>query len=153
MKSSKAATFSREHKIPELRFDDGESQKLTSFAGLIVYQKLFADLDLRKRLGECFAHRRVEPIYGFHRIALLLIIHVVLGYRKLRDRDLFRSISLRVSASLNRPKNLDSIAWHSGQHPSHVRLFKSAIDFRSSATMIISRSTISFLLFLKCLPN
>ncbi len=89
MKSSKAATYSREHKIPELRFDDGESQKLTSFAGLIVYQKLFADLDLRKRLRDCFAHRRVEPIYGFHRIALLLIIHVVLGYRKLRDRDFY----------------------------------------------------------------
>jgi hypothetical protein len=89
VKSSKAATYSREHKIPELRFDDWESQKLTSFAGLIVYQKLFSDLDIRDRLRECFAHRRVEPIYGFHRIALLLIIHVVLGYRKLRDRDFY----------------------------------------------------------------
>jgi hypothetical protein len=43
MKCSKAAVHRKTHRIPEIRFED---QKLTSFAGLVVYQALFSRIGL-----------------------------------------------------------------------------------------------------------
>ncbi len=87
MKSSKVQIMSREHKIPEIRFED---QRLTSFAGLIVFQGLFKQLAIKQKLQNCFSHLKVSPIFGHHLIALCLIVHLLLGYRKLRDMDYYR---------------------------------------------------------------
>lgn len=87
MKYSKAQIYSHVHKIPELRFED---QRLTSFAGTVILQKLFANLKLKERLRGCFDHLPVSPIYGHHIIALTLIVHLMLGYRRLRDMDYYR---------------------------------------------------------------
>ena len=87
MKSSKAQIISRVHKIPELRF---EEQRLTSFAGLVIIQELFARLDMKARLRACFDHLAVSPIFGYHVIVLTLIVHLMLGYRRLRDMDYYR---------------------------------------------------------------
>ncbi len=62
-----------------------EEQKLTSFSGLIIFQKFFAMLGLKERLRKCFRHLKVSPIYGHHVIVLLLVVHILLGYRELRD--------------------------------------------------------------------
>ncbi len=67
--------------MPQLRFED---QALTSFSGLVIFQKLFDQLDLKNRLRGCFRHRQVTPIFGPWRIVLLLILHLLLGYRQLR---------------------------------------------------------------------
>ncbi|MCP4271365.1 MAG: IS1380 family transposase [Gammaproteobacteria bacterium] len=82
MKYSKRETISRVHKIPEIRFED---QRITSFAGLIILQPLFRKLRLKERLRGCFSHIKKSPIIGYHTITLLLIIHLMIGYRKLRD--------------------------------------------------------------------
>jgi hypothetical protein len=87
VKSSKVEIVSREHKIPEVRF---ENQRLTSFAGLIVFQGLFKELAIKQKLQNCFSHLKVSPIFGHHLIALCLIVHLLLGYRKLRDMDYYR---------------------------------------------------------------
>lgn len=87
MKSSKAQIISRVHKIPELRFED---QRLTSFAGLVIIQELFSRLDMKARLRACFDHLPVSPIFGHHIIVLALIVHLMLGYRRLRDMDYYR---------------------------------------------------------------
>ena len=87
MKSSKAEIVSREHRIPEIRF---EEQRLTSFAGLVVFQGLFKELAIKQKLQNCFSHLKVSPIFGHHLIALCLIVHLLLGYRKLRDMDYYR---------------------------------------------------------------
>lgn len=87
MKSSKVEIVSREHKIPEIRFED---QRLTSFAGLVVFQGLFKELAIRQKLQNCFLHLKGSPIFGHHLIALCLIVHLLLGYRKLRDMDYYR---------------------------------------------------------------
>jgi hypothetical protein len=79
--------MSREHKIPEIRF---EEQRLTSFAGLVVFQGLFKELAIKQKLQNCFSHLKVSPIFGHHLIALCLIVHLLLGYRKLRDMDYYR---------------------------------------------------------------
>jgi hypothetical protein len=87
VKSSKAEIVSREHKIPEIRFED---QRLTSFAGLVVFQGLFKELAIKQKLQNCFSHLKISPIFGHHLIALCLIVHLLLGYRKLRDMDYYR---------------------------------------------------------------
>lgn len=87
MRSSKAQIYARVHKIPELRFED---QGLTSFAGLMIIQALFSRLDMKSRLRACFDHLPMNPVFGHHIITLMLIVHLILGYRRLRDMDYYR---------------------------------------------------------------
>lgn len=87
MRYSKAQIFSRVHSTPELRFED---QRLTSFAGLVIIQALFARLDIKSRLRACFNHLPENSVFGRHTIVLMLIVHLMLGYRRLRDMDYYR---------------------------------------------------------------
>jgi hypothetical protein len=87
VKSSRNEINSRVHKIPEIRFED---QKLTSFAGLVVIQSLFARLRLKERLRICFDHFKTSPIFGYHVIVMILVVHLIMGYRRLRDMDYYR---------------------------------------------------------------
>jgi len=87
VKSSKAQIQAKFHKIPVMRFED---QKLTSFSGLLVFQLLFNRLNFKHRLKQCFAHLKVTPIFGRHLVVLLLIIHLLIGYRRLREVDYYR---------------------------------------------------------------
>jgi hypothetical protein len=82
MKCSKAAIHRKTHCIPEIKFED---QRLTSFAGLVVFQSLFSRIGLKQQLTGCFHHLRVSPIYGHGVIVLLLTVHLLLGYRRLQD--------------------------------------------------------------------
>jgi len=81
MKFSRSETRIKTHVLPILRFED---QKLTSFSGLVVFQKLFEHLGLKQRLRQCFKHRNASPIFGHANIVLLLVVHMLLGYRDLR---------------------------------------------------------------------
>ena len=87
MKSSKAQIQAKFHKFPVIRFED---QQLTSFSGLLIFQQLFKRMDLKQRLKRCFAHLKVSPIFGRHLVVLLLIIHLLLGFRRLREVDYYR---------------------------------------------------------------
>ena len=91
-KSSVRRKFS--HKL-QLRFDD---QRLTSFAGLLIFHQLFYDLDLRKRITRCFAHQSDRKSFSSSSIVLLLIVGVLLGYRRLRDISYFKDdpMTLRI---------------------------------------------------------
>ena len=86
MKSSKSQTHAKFHKIPNLRFDD---QQLTSFSGLIVFHPLFRMIELKRRLKECFGHLKSSSIYGVHTIVMILIVHLLLGFRRLRDVEYY----------------------------------------------------------------
>jgi hypothetical protein len=87
VKSSKAQIQAKYHKIPTIRFED---QKLTSFSGLLIFQGLFKRLDLKQRLKKCYIHAKASPIFGHHIIVLLLIVHLLLGFRRLREVDYYR---------------------------------------------------------------
>jgi len=87
VKFSKAHIHSRVYRLPELRFED---QRLTSFSGTVVLQALFKHLDIHGRLKGCFAHRQKGSVIGFPTVALLMILHLMLGYRRLRDIDRYR---------------------------------------------------------------
>jgi len=82
MKCSRAVIHRKTYRIPDIQFED---QRLTSFAGLVLYQPLFSGLGLKKRLSRCFRHLTVSPIYGHGVIVLLMIVHLLLGYRRLQD--------------------------------------------------------------------
>lgn len=87
MKSSKARIHSRVHSIPQIRYDD---QRLTSCAGLVVFQPLFAALALKSRFRSCFSHLRRAGIYGLHTVLMILVIHILLGHRRLREMTYYK---------------------------------------------------------------
>ena len=87
MKSSKAQITAKFHKIPVIRFED---QQLTSFSGLLIFQQLFKRINLKQRLKQCFAHLKISPIFGRHLVVMLLIVHLLLGFRRLREVDYYR---------------------------------------------------------------
>ena len=87
MKSSKAQIQTKYHKIPAIRFED---QRLTSFSGLLIFQSLFIRMKLKKRLKTCFNHLKISPIFGRHLVVLLLIVHLLIGFRRLREVDYYR---------------------------------------------------------------
>ena len=87
MRSSKAQIHAKFHKIPVIRFED---QKLTSFSGLLIFQLLFKRIDLNGRFKKCFSHLKEKPIFGFHKIVILLVIHFLIGFRRLREMDYYR---------------------------------------------------------------
>jgi hypothetical protein len=87
MKHSKADVHGKATTALKLRF---ESQALTSYSGLILFQHFFAQMSLKERLRGCFRHLKVSPIYGHHVIMMLLVVHLVLGHRRLRDLEYYR---------------------------------------------------------------
>jgi hypothetical protein len=86
VKSSKSQIQAKYHKIPVIRFED---QRLTSFSGLLIFQVLFGNINLKKRLKKCFNHLKLSPIFGRHLVVLLLIVHLLLGFRRLREVDYY----------------------------------------------------------------
>jgi hypothetical protein len=82
MKYSKAEVHCKTHGLPALRFEDSQ---LTSFSGLVLLQALFARLGLKERLRRCFSHLTISPIFGHATLVLCLVLHLTLGYRRLRD--------------------------------------------------------------------
>jgi len=82
VKCSRAAIHRKTHCLPEIQFED---QKLTSCAGLVLFQPLFNSLGLKQQLANCFRHLKVSPIFGHGLVVLILIVHLLLGYRRLQD--------------------------------------------------------------------
>lgn len=118
MNLSRKAVQRKSRIIPQLRFED---QNLTSFAGLIIFQALFSNLNLRHRIARCFRHLKIRPAYDFARLMLALIVHLLLGFRSLRDLRFYQDdpVVLRILglkrlpdvATLSRMlKNLDQTA-------------------------------------------
>ena len=87
MKSSRKSVRTKESALPELRFED---QRLTSFAGLVVLQKFFQVIQFKAQLAPCFRHLAPGKIFDRTTIFLQLVLHVLLGFRELRDGDHYR---------------------------------------------------------------
>ncbi|MCP4902508.1 MAG: transposase, partial [bacterium] len=82
MKLSRKQVQRQSRTLPRLQFQD---QKLTSFSGLVVFQALFSQLHLRDRLRRCFRHLKIKPAYDYAIVMLGLVVHLLLGYRRLSD--------------------------------------------------------------------
>jgi hypothetical protein len=86
MRVAKEDIYTRACSIPKVRFED---QELTSFGGIVVFQKLFAKLDLKEQLRRCCAHLTGKNLYHPAVIVQLLIVHLLLGFRKLRELEFY----------------------------------------------------------------
>ena len=82
MKASRRNTYRQARAIPALRFED---QSLTSFAGLVVFQQFFANIKLAARFANCFGHLKSKKVFGLQKVFLQLVVHLILGFRELRD--------------------------------------------------------------------
>ena len=87
MKHSRADVRGKARLGLDIRF---ESQSLTSYSGLIVFQRLFSLIGIKERLWRCFRHLKGNPIYGHHTIMMLLVVHLIIGHRRLRDVEYYR---------------------------------------------------------------
>jgi len=87
MKVRKSKVQAKTHALPRVRF---ETQSLTSFSGLIIFQKFFAAIGLKERLERCFKGYRAGSTFKASTIFLQLIIHVLLGYRELRHCQYYK---------------------------------------------------------------
>jgi len=88
VKTSRAKTIRRFHKIPRLVF--ARESRLTSYAGLVVFQSLFARLGLKARLRSCFDCPGAQAIFRPGGVMLLLVVHLLLGFRRLRGLEYYR---------------------------------------------------------------
>jgi hypothetical protein len=79
MKCSRSDVRSPAHALPRLQF---ECHALTSFSGLVLFQKLFAVLNLKSRIAACFRHVRSHKVFSRQILFLQLIVHLLLGFRE-----------------------------------------------------------------------
>ena len=91
MKLSKAQVRGKATLGMEIRF---ETQNLTSYSGLILFQHFFSLIGLKERLWRCFRHLKANPIYGHHVMVMLLVVHLIIGHRRLPDLDYYRDDEL-----------------------------------------------------------
>lgn len=65
---------------------------MTSFGGLVIFQQLLQKLELPRLLKGCGAalDRKTSRFYQYGTIVQCLIVHLLLGYRRLRDIDCYR---------------------------------------------------------------
>jgi Transposase DDE domain group 1 len=47
-------------------------------------------MHLKERLRKCFSHLKTSPIFGRHLVVLLVVVHLLLGFRRLRELDYYR---------------------------------------------------------------
>ncbi len=87
MKIAKRDIQARKWSLPRVRF---EKEEISSFGGLIIFEPLFEKLQLQEKLEACCRHLPTKHYYRFARIVRLLIIHVLLGCRALRDIDFYK---------------------------------------------------------------
>ena len=87
MKYSRKSVERKAHAVPKIRF---EHQQLTSFAGLVLVQPFLAAIDFKASLARCFRHVRAGKVYERATVFLQLIIHLLLGYRDLRENSYYR---------------------------------------------------------------
>ena len=145
MKCSRAAVHCKTRALPTLRFED---QELTSFSGLVLIQQLFGRLQLKETLRRCFRHFDDNPIFGRHTV-LLLIVHMLLGYRELRHIRYYRDAPMvRRVLGLSRLPDVSRISrMLAGADQSSVdslRALLSELVLDRLSTLDIKRVTLDF---------
>ena len=85
--SSQQVHVARPKPMPTIRFS--REKKLTSYAGLILFQAVFARLDLPSQLSNALSHLG-RSVYQPGTLMMLLVVHLLLGFRRLRGIDYYR---------------------------------------------------------------
>jgi len=88
MNCKQSDVYRKYRQINNIQFET-ENQTYSSFSGLIVFQKLFTCLDFKAKLKSCFKNNLLQGVIQHHSIMLMLVIHILLGYRELRDQRFY----------------------------------------------------------------
>ena len=91
MKHSRKSVERKTYATPNIKF---EQQQLTSFAGLVILQPFLATISFTAQVARCFRHIRVGKVYSRATVFFQLIIHLLLGYRDLRESAYYRDDSM-----------------------------------------------------------
>jgi hypothetical protein len=146
MKCTKAAVHRKFHALPALQFED---QKLTSFAGIVLWQSLFQKLDVKASLRNCFSHLPGSSVYGHAAIMLLLIVHLVLGYRRLQDMRFYEDDPLvQRTLGLNSLPDVATVSRHLASMDEncvlYLRDYNRDLVLQRLAELNLSRVTLDF---------
>ena len=80
--------YTKKHKVlPEIKF---ENQNITGHSGLIVLFAFFKQKRIIDKIADCFSHIKYKTVVGFHKIFIILVLHLMLGYRNLREYDCYK---------------------------------------------------------------
>jgi hypothetical protein len=134
------------HALPALQFED---QKLTSFAGIVLWQSLFQKLDVKASLRNCFSHLPGSSVYGHAAIMLLLIVHLVLGYRRLQDMRFYEDDPLvQRTLGLNSLPDVATVSRHLASMDEncvlYLRDYNRDLVLQRLAELNLSRVTLDF---------
>jgi hypothetical protein len=146
MKLRRSQVRRQAHAIPVLKF---EHQSLTSFAGLVVFQQLFAALNLSARLRAGFRHLATGKVFGPATLFLQLVIHVLLGFRELRDSRAYRDDPLvKRILGLGRLPDVSTLSRMlknaNEKSVDNLRRLLMDITFQRLATLGLGRITLDF---------
>ena len=77
-------------------------EQITSFSGVFFIFQYFKLQGFNQKLANCFHHINHKSVVGFRKIFFILVLHVMLGFRSLRELEcyskdplLLRILSLR----------------------------------------------------------
>jgi hypothetical protein len=146
MKLARSDVRRQVHALPVLKF---ENHALTSFAGLVLFQQLFATLDLKARLRGCFRSLAGGKAFGPATIFLQLIVHLVLGYRELREARAYRDDPMvQRLLGLQRLPDVATISRMlkdaDAKTVDHLRRLLGKMTFQRLAALGLSRITLDF---------
>lgn len=111
MKSSKAEIRAAFHKMPRLNFTT--EARLTSYSGLVLVQALLAKMKLKDRLRRCFQAQGKHAIYSPASLLVLVLLLLILGFRRLRDLDYCREDPMLARvAGLRRMPDVATVSRH-----------------------------------------
>jgi len=72
-------------KVKNIPRPEFEEQNLTSYSGLVIFQALFKQINITTKIKSCFNHIKTSSPYKHHVIMMMLIMHIILGYRQIKD--------------------------------------------------------------------
>jgi hypothetical protein len=84
-----SSIYTRARSIPSVKFE--ADSRMTSFGGLVVFQPLFERLGLWQRLASCCDHLHEGSLYSHALCLRLLVVHLLLGFRRLRDIEYYQN--------------------------------------------------------------
>ena len=124
MKIAKSDIMARKWCLPQINF---AKEQMTSYGGLVVFKPLLERLRIAQKLDSCCRHLQAGCHYRFGRIVQLLVIHILLGFRPLRDIDFYKEDPLvRQMAGMKRLPSVPTISrmWEQFEQQSLLGLEK-----------------------------
>lgn len=71
---------------PVIKF---KKQKITSFSGIIIFFNFFKEKDFFNKIKQSVNHIQDKTVIGYHKIFIILTLHLLLGFRQLREIECY----------------------------------------------------------------